>query len=183
MRLVVIGMAAISLAACDNGSVPSPAEREAGPVAAAEAAEASSPLVTLKGDGLSAGAESFYYAAGQTEVETALANELGDAARSGEMMECGAGPMASSDYPGGLTANFMDGSLVGWTLSETSEIITLEDGFGIGTTRAELEAMAGFAIIADSTLGEEFMVGDDIGGFFEEGTVSMLYAGTQCFFR
>ena len=43
--------------------------------------------------------------------------------------------------------------------------------------------MPGFAMIEGSTLGEEFMVGDELAGFFEDGAVVMLYAGTQCFFR
>ena len=58
-----------------------------------------------------------------------------------------------------------------------------EDGFTVGTDRAQVEAMGGFSMIEGSTLGDEFVLGEELAGFFEDGKVSMLYAGTQCFFR
>ncbi|MDP4604594.1 MAG: aspartate-semialdehyde dehydrogenase, partial [Erythrobacter sp.] len=53
----------------------------------------------------------------------------------------------------------------------------------LGSSRTALEAAPGFTRVEGSTLGEEFALGDRIGGFVEGDAVSMLYAGTQCFFR
>ncbi len=181
MRLVLIGVAAISLAACDSGTVPSPADRQSGQLT--NMTEIDPNLVSLNRDGLTAGSESFFFAAGQSEVNAAVARALGKASESGEIKECGAGPMEYSSYAGGLTVNFQDGSLVGWFLDEEAESITVPGGYGIGTPRAEIEAIDGFTMIEDSTLGEEFIISGQVAGFLKEDALSMLYAGTQCFFR
>lgn len=174
-------MAALALSACDSGKVPSPAERQAGGGTDFSAIDPS--LVLLKGDGLSVGAEAFYFADGQTEVEAALARSLGKASDTADMPECGAGPMVSSSYSGGLTVNFQNGSLAGWNVRDGAANIVLDGEVGIGTPRSQVEARGDFLMIDDSTLGDEFAIGDDLGGFFEDDGVSMLYAGTQCFFR
>lgn len=183
MRIWVIGLAALGLAACDSGEVPSPAQQMENPVSA-DMGEAVDPsLVTLNGSGLTAGPEAFYFAAGQSEVEASLARALGKPGEVMELGECGAGPMESATYADSLTVNFQNGALVGWFLREGAANIVVSDGLGIGTAQADVEAMAGFAMIDGSTLGEEFVLGDELAGFFEEGAVAMLYAGTQCFLR
>lgn len=178
---------ALALAACDSNGVPSPAEREAGqtdqqPVAA--------DVVELRGQGLAAGPEAFYFAAGQQEVETALAKVLGPSLRSGSNPECGAGPVTFTDFAGGLTAHFQEGRLVGWNwhLAQDGDrpatgVVKLEGGVQIGSPRSAVLAAPGYAPVEGSTLGEEFALGDAIGGFISGDTVEMLYAGTQCFFR
>jgi hypothetical protein len=184
MRFWVIGISALALAAC--GSSEAPVTDEMQDVATAEtAAEIDPSQITLNGDGLTVGAESFYFNAGQTEVEAALARALGKPGESIDMPECGAGPMASSTYGDALTANYQDGKLVGWFLRDEAEKIALSGGAGVGAPRADVEILEGFAMIEGSTLGEEFYAeAAGIGGFFgEEGAVSELYAGTQCFFR
>ena len=144
----------------------------------------------MRGVGLSAGAEAFYFAAGQTEVETALAKALGASLRSGENRECGAGPIIFTDYAGGLTAHFPEGRLVGWNWHAPQDgdraatgTVSLPGTVQIGSPRAEVEAASGFAKVEGSTLGEEFALGSNIGGFIKGDAVEMLYAGTQCFFR
>ncbi|MDJ0643525.1 MAG: aspartate-semialdehyde dehydrogenase [Erythrobacter sp.] len=187
MRLLVLTVAAMGLAACDSGEVPSPTEQQAlrppSPELAADAVE-------LNGNGLAAGSEAFYFAAGRAEVETALAGVLGQPTGTAENDECGAGPMQFTDFPGGLTVNFQDGSLVGWLRRPPQDgdspaigSVSVGGDVRIGTSREDAEASGGLAIIEGSTLGEEFALGERIGGFFEEDSVSMLYAGTQCFFR
>ena len=181
MRTIALGLAALLLASCGSNDVPSPAERKAGAEAVAEVDPG---LVAVHGQGLVAGAEAFYFAAGRNEVEGALAGALGKAIETSELSECGAGPMTSTSYEGGLTVNFQDGSLVGWLLTGASEKVQVDADAAIGTPREDAEAAAGFAMIEDSTLGEEFMLAEDeIAGFIESDRVSMLYAGTQCFFR
>ena len=182
-RMAFLSLAgALALAGCDTGTVPSPAERLEG--AGGAAVEAVDPdLVALNGEGLAVGPEAFFYAAGQTEVETALSRVLGKPGESREMSECGAGPMTSVTFADSLTVNFQQGRLVGWVVGEEADNIAITGGSAIGMARADTEALPGFAMIEGSTLGEEFMLGDTLGGFFEDGKVAMLYAGTQCFFR
>lgn len=188
MRLALLAlMSAVALAACDSGEVPSPAERQQG-VAPPQMVAAN--VVELRGEGLSAGPEAFYFAAGQTEVEAALTKALGKPLRSGDNGECGAGPMAFTDFAGGLTAHFQEGRLVGWNwhLAQdgdrpASGVVKLAGEVQVGSARSILEAAPGFALVEGSTLGEEFALGEKLGGFIKDDAVEMLYAGTQCFFR
>ena len=183
MRALVIGLALCALAACGGSDVPSPAERLNGSGDAAAAEIIDPGQVTLWHDGLIAGPDAFYFGAGQTEIEAAITRAVGEPVSAGDMPECGAGPMQFASYPGGLSVNFQDGILVGWSLEGGADNIVLRGDIAIGTPRSDVEAASGFAMIEASTLGEEFMLGDALAGFFEEGRVSMLYAGTQCFFR
>ena len=188
MRLALLSLAgALVLAGCDSGAVPSPAERQQG---AAPAGEVAANAVELRGEGLTAGSEAFYFAAGQKEVEAALAKALGAALRTGENSECGAGPVTFTDFPGGLTAHFQQGRLVGWNWhlaqdgdTPASGTVKLAGEVQVGSARAVAEAAPGFAPVEGSTLGEEFALGSNIGGFIAADKVEMLYAGTQCFFR
>lgn len=180
MRSWIIALSALGLAACGSDPAPTPD----GPDTAAEA-EVDASLVTLKGDGLIAGAEAFYFAAGKAEVTTALTRVLGEPQDVMDMAECGAGPMQSASFADGLVVNFQDEKLVGWFLRSADEQIVFTESLGIGLPRAELEALGGYAPDPESTLGEEFYnESAGIGGFIgEDGKVSELYAGTQCFFR
>ena len=182
MRHWIIGIAAFALAGCGGSDVPAGDDAASGEAAAGQAM-VSEELVALRGDGLSVGGESFYFAAGQTEVEAALTKLLGEATQTGEMAECGAGPMVQTSFSGGLTVNFQDGGLVGWFSDEEAANISATQNIAVGTPRATVENAPGFAAVEGSTLGEEFSYGKGLGGFFEAGAVSALYAGTQCFFR
>ncbi|WP_299193011.1 aspartate-semialdehyde dehydrogenase [uncultured Erythrobacter sp.] len=179
MRALALAITAMLLAACDSNDVPSPAERLEGEVAA----PVDEGQVSLRADGLTAGAESFFFAAGQAEVETALTRVLGAPSQTAEMEECGAGPMNSASYADGLTVNFQDGILVGWFVQEASPDIAVSADVALEMPRDQLEALPGYSPIADSTLGEEFVISGQIAGFVEGDAVSTLYAGTQCFFR
>ncbi|GMN03581.1 aspartate-semialdehyde dehydrogenase [Erythrobacter sp. MTPC3] len=180
MRSVALALCIFALAACDSGTVPSPAEQARLKPGLPDVAEDE---VLLRADGITAGTDAFYFAAGQTEVEAALARTLGDASETGELGECGAGAMDFAKFPDGLTVNFQNGSLVGWYWDEPSEKLELTNEINVGDPRAEIEGERGYSPIEDSTLGEEFAIGDRIGGFIADDAVSSLYAGTQCFFR
>ena len=116
-----------------------------------------------------------------------FANVLGEPVSRNEIDECGAGPMAMTSYAGELTVNFQEGSLVGWNIGTAPDgeaaKIQIDADVAIGMSSDELENAAGYSPIEGSTLGEEFALGDRVGGFVDNGAVSMLYAGTQCFFR
>lgn len=188
MRNAVLALAsALVLAGCDSGEVPSPAEKLEGKTAEAGVA---ANAVELRSEGLAAGAEAFYFAAGQNEVESALAKSLGASLRSGENGECGAGPITFVDYAGGLTAHFQEGRLVGWNWHAPQDgdraqtgSVKLAGQVQVGSSRSLVESAPGFAKVEGSTLGEEFALGEKVGGFIEGDAVAMLYAGTQCFFR
>ena len=179
--------AAMALTACDSGDVPSPTERQQGQVVQAPVA---ADVVELRAEGLTAGAEAFYFAAGQKEVEAALSKALGPVLRSGENTECGAGAVAYVDHAEGLTVHFQQGRLVGWNWRAPQDgdvvatgTVRLSGTVQIGTPRAEAEAAPGFAKVEGSTLGEEFALGGKVGGFIDGDKISMLYAGIQCFAR
>jgi hypothetical protein len=187
MRFAILAITVLALTGCDSGEVPNPAQADrAGPAATVE-----ENVVDLRVDGIAAGTEAFYFAAGRTEVEAALARTLGAAMNSGTNDECGAGPVEYTDFPGGLAVHFQQGRLVGWNwrLPQDGDVrpqgtIRLSGGaVQLGSARMVAEQTAGFARIDASTLGEEFALGPSIGGFIENDAVSMLYAGTQCFMR
>lgn len=168
------------LGACDSAQEPAP------DVAETEAAAIEANAIVLRGDGIVAGPESFYFNAGETEVTRALGAALGITGESQQLEECGAGPLTATRYGEGLTVNFQEGVLVGWTLSAGEAgvgEVSLEGPVQLGSPRGEAEAAPGFAMVEGSTLGEEFTLGETIGGFFDGTRIDMLYAGTQCFFR
>ncbi|MEL7197347.1 MAG: aspartate-semialdehyde dehydrogenase [Pseudomonadota bacterium] len=188
MRSVALIAGLLCLTACGGNDVPSPSEREAKGLTAPNPEVEDE--ILLNGKGLKAGAEGFFFGAGQNEAIGSTTKLLGDPVRTASNDECGAGPMASSDFAGGLTLNFQNGVLVGWLWQMPREgdaapvvPISLQSDTQLGTSRADLEATDGYLAIPDSTLGEEFSLGDAIGGFVEGDAVSMLYSGTQCFFR
>jgi hypothetical protein len=188
MRLALVMLAgALAITGCDSGTVPSPVERQQGEVPPQAVA---ANVVELRGQGLSAGPEAFFFDAGQAEVESALTRALGAPLRKGDNAECGAGPITFTDFGGGLTAHFQEERLVGWNWhgpqdgdAPATGTITLAGDVQLGSAKSVAEAAPGFALVEGSTLGEEFALGDQVGGFIEVGAVSMLYAGTQCFFR
>lgn len=178
-------VSAFMLLGCGSNDVPSPVERIEQQTASTQ--EIPIEAVELRPDGLVAGAEAFYFAAGRNEVETALSAAIGDPRERASNDECGAGPVEFTYFAGGLSVHFQEERLVGWNLREPRDgeeaDVSVVGEVQIGTDRATTTASAGFDAFDDSTLGEEFSLGPSIGGFFEEDKVSMLYSGTQCFFR
>lgn len=144
------------------------------------------PIAALDGEGLrmvipSGATRLIAFGSGRQVVENALGRSLGKGGTRSSNRECGAGPMEFSTIDG-LTLNFQDGKFVGWNIDGTLGLTTI-DGMGVGSNRAVLEQSRTLAM-QESTLGMEFRSGG-IGGFLDEqgDTVTMLYAGTQCFFR
>ena len=144
------------------------------------------PIAALDGEGLrmvipSGATRLIAFGSGRQVVETALGRSLGKGGTRSSNRECGAGPMEFSTIDG-LTLNFQDGKFVGWNIDGTLGLTTI-DGMGVGSNRAVLEQSRTLAM-QESTRGMEVRSGG-IGGFLDEqgDTVTMLYAGTQCFFR
>ncbi|MEM7690443.1 MAG: aspartate-semialdehyde dehydrogenase [Pseudomonadota bacterium] len=178
MRWALLCTSACALAACDAG-VPPPGQE---PLRASKP-QVSADEVVLRGQGLIAGPEAFYFSAGRNEVETALEPILGEPVERNQNAECGTGEMEFTEYTGGFIVNFQRGNLVGWNSTDKLGATRVVGDVQIGTSREEAQAADGFAEIPTSTLGDEFALGDAMGGFFEGDSVVMLYAGAQCFFR
>ncbi|MDJ0977962.1 MAG: aspartate-semialdehyde dehydrogenase [Erythrobacter sp.] len=172
-------LAALGLAACDSGGVPPPGQEQL----RAGTPHVADDEVVLRGQGLVAGPEAFYFAAGRSEVEAALQPILGEPVEISENAECGTGTMQFTEYTGGFIVNFQRGNLVGWNTSDKFGATRVVGEVQIGTPRAEAQNADGFFAIEDSTLGDEFALGNAMGGFFEDDEVVMLYAGAQCFSR
>ncbi|MEL6239363.1 MAG: aspartate-semialdehyde dehydrogenase [Pseudomonadota bacterium] len=167
-----------ALAACDNG-VPPPGQEPLRP----STPQVSEGEVVLRGQGLIAGSEAFYFAAGRNEVEAAILPILGEPVDITANTQCGTGAMEFTEYEGGLILNFQRGALVGWNSRDGSSAASVVGNVQIGTHRDAAKDAQGFAAIEGSTLGDEFALGEAMGGFFEDDAVVMLYAGAQCFFR
>lgn len=179
MRLLLATAALCLLAACgEPDNAPPATQPDAVPSEAATAAP-----VVLSGTGIARAGETVAFGSPR-DLADRLAAQAGAAGpETSTNGECGAGPMEFSRHGGGLTLNYQDGKLVGWTLDEPSDV-TLAGGLAVGAPRVRAEAIPGFAMVEDSTLGEEFYSeAEGLGGFFEQGKVDSLYAGTTCFFR
>lgn len=180
IRPLALIAAALALAACDSGAVPSPAERQlqqgAAPVLAEDA-------IVLNPQGINLGAKTLYFSADKAEVVRALGMELGQPIASNDNMECGAGAMVSATYTPGLSVNFQNDRFAGWSTNDRSGALRVAGDVQVGMTREAAETAAGYSLIAGSSLGEEFTLGAQMGGFVEDDGVNMIYAGTQCFLR
>lgn len=145
--------------------------------------DAADQSIVLGGGGFAAGEQTIAFSMERAEAETALASVLGEAQARDENRECGAGPMQFTSYKGGLTVNFQQDRLVGWYYDEANPKVALENGITVGTARERISSSPEFMLIPQSTLGEEFALGEAVGGFLDGDKVSSLYAGVNCFFR
>ncbi len=175
-----------ALAACGSGNETS---QETAPEP-----EANSPLVqrlddtVLVVDANGAGAVGqpvMRFGTAREEVDSAISQAYGNEPELGENGECGAGPMQFSSY-GPLQLAFQNGKLVGWNLGEGTDVAT-SDGVQPGTTTLAMLKDERQVRDIDSTLNGEFeyTTADygTIGGFSEDGKISSLHAGMNCFFR
>ena len=105
----------------------------------------------------------------------------------GSNEECGAGPMTFATFDQ-FVANFQDDRFVGWMVNGPSDRarVTGPEGVTLGMSAADLRKLPSFEAIDDSTLGEEFTIGDGelaISGLIEDSQVAVLWGGETCNFR
>ena len=193
MGIRFLSMAAVAaLAACSPpGDDASPASKQAGEGVARPAQEDAG-QVRLSGDTINVtgpAGTSLAFGSPRDVVEQELARALGPATDRTENDECGAGPIGFTGFSGGLTVNFQDDKLVGWTLGreeDESPVLTVEN-IGVGTSEQDLAKAYSVEKMADSTLGDEFYSSQGVGGFLTANgngkVVESLFAGTTCFFR
>ena len=194
---ILIGL----LAACKPAADTAPADRDpvAPPVpeAKADGPAATTTAVSLDGEGLrfidkaSGKASLLAFGVPRAQAEEALAGVMGTLDDRSTNEECGAGTMDFTRFDA-MTLNFQQGKFVGWFLGDepgADQYSTLS-GIAIGTTRAKAAESVKLVAIEDSTLGEEFSLGEGenaVGGMFaapgDTAKIDALFAGTNCFFR
>lgn len=180
-----LGLCMPVLAACGSNDVPPPGQEEL---------RASRPVVeegsiVLRADGITIGAESFYFGAGQTEVEAKLTGAIGDASAVNALEGCSDGVIEAHERAK-LDVHYRDAIFVGWS-SRHAEGDALEGGgtisfagdLAVGMTRDAAQEVRGLIFTGSTRLGEEFAAGDSMGGFVDEGAVTRIYAGIQCIAR
>ena len=111
---------------------------------------------------------------------------FGDPETVESLEECGAGPLEVSRFAG-LTLAAQDGKFVGWWLDGRARppLPKTAAGIGIGSTRAELDAVYSLDEF-ESSLGDEFTAGDLAGlisGEGKAGKITHLWAGATCIMR
>lgn len=125
------------------------------------------------------------FGAVEDDVRTSLEAVFGAAVDSFDARECGAGPMTIVSYHD-FTVQFQDGEFIGWFYTSSEPALTTPSGVAPGIDETELRDVYDGVEIDETTLGTEFFFevpAGYIGGFLEAGTVTSLYAGTNCFFR
>ena len=138
-------------------------------------------LVTLRPTGLATTSDELPFSSDRERVEASLGAVLGVPER-GEVTNCGAGRVETTQYPEGLVLNFQNQALVGWYYSGTGMAAALADGLHPGAPLSDLQAKQGYTPI-QSTLDGEFTLGENIGGFVSDTNLTALYAGVNCFAR
>jgi hypothetical protein len=191
-----IGVAiTLALAACQERNVTQAPE----PILAPTRATAAEPARHMPGKAIldaggvalgrtAATATRFAFGASRSEIEAAARALAVDPERS-TLDECGAGPMAFTEY-GGLKLNFQDDKLVGWFTEADPSAVT-SDGIRPGIFLRDLAVTRSAQFIEGSTLEGEFKYiaadGERIGGFASgegrDARIESLYAGVNCFFR
>lgn len=195
MRIVGAAAVMLTLAACQQQeAAPAPAPT-ASPtdIATAEPAKRQPGKAILDAGGVALGrtaatATRFAFGAARGEIEAAASALMVDPRRT-TLEECGAGPMAFTEY-GGLKLNFQDDRLVGWFADPDPAVVT-SDGIRPGILLRDLEVTRSAQFVEGSTLEGEFEYvaadGQRIGGFASgtgrDARIESLYAGVNCFFR
>jgi len=89
--------------------------------------------------------------------------------------ECGAGPVTAAYWRNGLTANFLNGDFVGWTVTETG--LPVAGGLSVGMSPPPVP-------MTETTLGQEFEQNGVWALIGEDSTdITVLWSGITCFFR
>lgn len=200
IRIGLLAATALALASCGGPEPAADNLAEANvtePVAAPEApvvnaaTPAARPLLNLASDGLSlvdpesGSTRHVEFGTAQYQTTQMIGSALGNFTGQAENPECGAGPLTSFDYPGGLTLFFQEGKFAGWDLDGQGGYSTA-NGIAIGTTRTELGESGSEVTVEESSIGHEFAAGELYGLLSDPGAtgkVTNLWAGTTCIFR
>lgn len=173
----------LTLAAC--GDAPGEGGQGIAPEAPTAAEAFAEATIELQGTGIVIPAQSGFeelavpFGSARAPTEATLGNVLGTAiGESAEPNDCG---LTFTAYEG-LTLNFRNDAFVGYWA---------EAPYVPRTSRAQMLADENIALVEDSTVGEEFVIGaaqgPDIAGLFDgesdEAGVQALWAGENCVAR
>lgn len=158
----------------------------------AEVAETAVPALNLAPDELTlvlanGSARHVTFGMGKAEATQMVTAALGSPIEQATNEDCGAGALDYAAFRQGLSLYFDDGKFAGWDLDgrENGKFSTA-NGIGIGMTRTALEAAAGPVKVEESTIGQEFMIGEMSGLLSSagaDGKVTNLWAGVSCIAR
>lgn len=187
---MALGLGVAALAACAPASDGRNAASGEQPATGTQSA-ASTPPVLFSADKLlitSPEVSTLAFGTSRELVERELSKVLGAPVGRDANDECGAGPMESSNYTGGLVLNFQQSKLVGWELRGGDALRYQTDkALAPGDSKADLLGKYAVTGIPDSTLGDEFTSAEGVGGFLEgqgaQAHIASLHAGVNCFFR
>ena len=183
MRRLAIFALPLMLIAC--GDVSDEGDGGADAAGAGAIAPMENAVLDLQGTGIVVPAQGGYeelavpFGSNRAPTEATLANIVGSATSETDTPnDCG---LTVTQYQG-LMLSFRGDEFVGYTA---------EAPYIPETPRAEFLAAGGVAMVEDSTLGEEFTLGDpivpNINGIFDgdgdEAAISMLWAGENCIAR
>ena len=178
--------ALLVLAACQQPAqepaAEAPADAPADPVDGASKAS-----VQLGGGGIVVPAQGgdaqleLPFGSTRAATETSLAAVLGEQTGTGAVEECPAGPSETAEYAD-MQLTFQDDKFVGW----------MAEGIYLPTENlGQLKASGGLAAVEGSTLGAEYVMGEEGGPIItvlftgnEDGAMAeRMWAGTNCIFR
>jgi hypothetical protein len=175
--------AVLALAAC-GGQTPTPRPSD-GAIAATDSA-----ALAVEAEGLrlfnrqSGSARPIAFGTARDDVLKMLA--FRGKAETGQNAECGAGTLDFANWADGLGLYFQQDKFVGWHLNPRSDrAITTASGIGVGSSRAELEAVYA-ATISETSLGTEFAAGELFGLLDGKGPmakITHMWGGVSCNFR
>jgi hypothetical protein len=164
-------------------AAPTTPARMARPAPEPEAASpAELPVVAMDAEGVrfidaaTGSARLLPFTSAQREVLATLRKAIPGASwGQPETTDCGDDVVLGTN---GLALSFRDGRFLGWAINPPSKLATAA-GIGLGSTRAELEAIQ-VPEVMESTLGTEFVAGG-IAGLFESAKpnarITHLWAG------
>jgi hypothetical protein len=149
------------------------------------------PIVALATDGLTfvsaAGiTRPFAFGIDEPSTKDALEAALGNPKNTEIAQPCedGSGRAFDSVRYDGLTVNFLDAKLAGW--SSSADAFTTIDGIGVGSTLADLKESFGTVTVMDSSLGVEFStetIGGVLDGKADSAKVTDIFNGQVCIIR
>ena len=178
--------ALLALAACQQPA-QEPAAEEPADAAADPVEGASKASVQLGGGGIVVPAQGgdaqleLPFGSTRAATEASLAAVLGEQTGTGAVEECPAGPATTAEYTD-MQLTFQDDKFVGW----------MAEGIYLPTeTLGALKASGGLTAVPESTLGAEYVMGEEGGPIItvlfagdEDGArAAQMWSGVNCIFR
>jgi hypothetical protein len=155
-------------------------------------AEAAGPALNLAPDELTlvspdGNSRHITFGMAKAEATQMVAAALGNPIEQATNQECGAGALDQATFRDGLSLYFQGGKFAGWDLDgrENGKFSTA-NGIALGMTRKALEDSGSEVTVEESSIGQEFTIGDMSGLLSDAkptGKITNLWAGVTCIAR